>query len=257
MADPAFMIDYNTDKVTQNTIQSSTLSFEVAEVVIGAGGFGGWSGFHDDSKAGDERAGGGGGGGAGMHPVYSYAPINNVYTDTLLPAVVPGSGLPLGGQGGKSGSYHPNITTPGGSPAANGGTGYWLGAGAGGAGAGAAPSAFDAGSFVGHAGGYGGSAFYFRSNVAAGESGTTIKISTVHSGAYIQGGGGGGAGIRNGAGGAGGTYSASGADTSAGGVTTKGGLAGAALFWNTANVEHSRVMTNGGGTFSGRDGVIS
>ena len=101
-------------------------------------------------------------------------------------------------------------------------------------------------------GSWGGSAFYFRSNTYTSTplTGTSIEIISTNDAVVAGGGGGGAGGYLRGDAGFGGNLGKSGDTVSTGAQWPRGGLAGAALFWNTANVACSNTFTltdTGGG----------
>ena len=257
MSDPAFMIDYDSHLVTSKTIQDSTFNITLnGGWVVGAGGFGGFGGvFQDSGQYTVDYASGGGGGGQGLHPSLSaggegsQSAWSEYYHDKAILDFADGgdtaNGFLLGGQGGRSGSFNKDILSQAGVNAANGGYGSLLGAGGGGARSGGAADIPGTNEKFGGHGGWGGSAFYFRSNVHAASAltGTTINI-TATSNSLVAGGGGGGAGGRNNnTGRNGGAVGVAGTSDGSGAYDARGGLGGAVLFWNTANVAASNSYT--------------
>lgn len=277
MADPSFMIDYDSSIVTSDTIEKSTITIHANNGwIIGAGGFGGWGGVYQDTSAyTTDKACGGGGGGAGLHPDLTSV-ADSTWSDThhdkgILPFIDGGdaaNGYILGGQGGRSGSFHSTIISQAGAAAANGGYGNIIAAGAGGAKSGGAADIPGTNEIFGGHGGWGGSAVYFRSNVhsASPLSGTSITLEATANGFYAGGGGGGAGGRNNEVGRPGGALATDGTTVSTGASSyyAQGGMAGAVLFWNTANVAASNTYTltdsGGPGTdgsyFKGRDIIL-
>jgi len=261
MSDPSFMIDFNSNEVTSGTIQDTELTFNVnGGQVIGAGGFGGYGALtQDNNDYTTDLAAGGGGGGAGLHPDLTSTAdsANNTWSLNYhdLHIANPANRI-LGGQGGRSGSFWDGVPaiTSGSGPSSNGGFGTSSARGARGLNS---TNQYvvplqDHPIFEGGAGGWGGSAFYFRSNTytATPLTGTSIEIISTDD-AVVAGGGGGGAGGHFGGDGAfGGNLGKSGDTVAFNLPNPRGGLAGAALFWNTANVACSNTFTltdTGGG----------
>lgn len=263
MADPSFMIDFNSSEVTNTTIQDTIINIEVSGgQVVGAGGFGGYGNIQQDNNSyTTDLSSGGGGGGQGLHPdltssndsdgnTWSLYNHDNASTQFVGSQVVV-TPRTLGGQGGRAGSYVDQSYVPilGGNspPAANGGFGTFSAIGGGGAVGGSTTiHANFAGTsivFGGH-GGWGGSAFYFRSNTFSSTplTGTAINITATANG-IVAGGGGGGAGGMNSTGRNGGLFGEKGVDQGALSTNGRGGLGGAALFWNTSNVACSNTFT--------------
>lgn len=263
MADPSFMIDFNSSEVTNTTIQDTIINIEVSGgQVVGAGGFGGYGNIQQDNNAyTTDLSSGGGGGGQGLHPdltssndsdgnTWSLYNHDNASTQFVGSQVVV-TPRTLGGQGGRSGSYvdqsHVPIFSGNIPPAANGGFGTFSAIGGGGAGGGITliQTTFAGTSIVfgGH-GGWGGSAFYFRSNTFSSTplTGTAINITATANG-IVAGGGGGGAGGMNSIGRNGGLFGEKGVDQGSLATNGRGGLGGAALFWNTSNVACSNTFT--------------
>ena len=263
MADPSFMIDFNSSEVTDTAIQDTIINIEVSGgQVVGAGGFGGYGNIQQDNNSyTTDLSSGGGGGGQGLHPdltssndsdgnTWSLYNHDNASTQFVGSQVVV-TPRTLGGQGGRSGSYvdqsHVPIFSASSPPAANGGFGTFSAIGGGGAVGGTTliQTTFAGTSIVfgGH-GGWGGSAFYFRSNTFSSTplTGTAINITATANG-IVAGGGGGGAGGMNSIGRNGGLFGEKGVDQGSLATNGRGGLGGAALFWNTSNVACSNTFT--------------
>ncbi len=287
MSDPSFMIDFNSNEVTAGTTQDTELVFNVnGGHVIGAGGFGGYGSLTQDlNDYTVDLAGGGGGGGRGLHPdlITTADSANNTwslkYRDFGIVMASSYANTILGGQGGRSASYwdgaggsaDPAINSSSGTPAANGGFGNTTHTGAGGLNSTHAhivtvSNAADRSHQIFHGGhgGWGGSAFYFRSNTYTSTplTGTSIEIIATDDAIVAGGGGGGDGGHFTNDGSNGGALGVKGATKVAAATYPRGGLAGAALFWNTANVACSNTFTltdTGGGDAAkivGRDIIL-
>ena len=243
-ADPCILIDFNTDKVTQQTIQNSIITIENSGNTLGGGGYGGMGGILQVAKGVNGLGGGGGGAGMGLHQSVSpgnfptspseqsYYQFSNIATSTATSDSIPetpGDFLPLPGTGGLGYNYWPHTATDVGSSnyAANGGSSSIDSFGAGGAGQlnlTVAGRTYPALTLATHNfaqrvmdysathGGWGGNVVYFRSNVFSDSalSGTHINITNKSTG-YMRGGCGGGGGgedsdSTNGQGGRGGSW---------------------------------------------------
>ena len=68
-ADPCILIEFGSHKVTDTTLQNSTLNIINEGMVVGGGGYGGMGGWIQSSKSSNGRGGGGGGAGQGLHQV--------------------------------------------------------------------------------------------------------------------------------------------------------------------------------------------
>lgn len=239
--DPCILIDFNTDKVTDSTIQNSTITIENSGNTLGGGGYGGMGGVLAVVKGVNGLGGGGGGAGMGLHQSVSpgnfptspseqsYYQFSNVATTVgdsgeSLSETTDGNFLPLPGTGGLGYNWWPHTATDIGSSnyAANGTSSDMTTAGS--AGAGQLNTTVPGRTYpvlngtteffqreinysVTH-GGWGGNIVYFRSNVftASAYTGTHINIVNKSTG-YMRGGaGGGGGGADRGDGGAGGSW---------------------------------------------------
>jgi len=241
-ADPCILIDFNTDKVTDSTIQNSTITIENSGNTLGGGGYGGMGGVKYVVKGVNGLGGGGGGAGMGLHQSissgnfpaspteYSYYQFSNVATTVGdsgegLSETTDGNFLPLPGTGGLGYNWWPHTATDIGvsNYAANGTSSDMTTAGS--AGAAQLNSTVPGRTYppltsatkdfhqivIDHSvthGGWGGNIVYFRSNVftASAYTGTHINIVNKATG-YMRGGaGGGGGGSDQGDGGAGGSW---------------------------------------------------
>ena len=280
MSDPSFMIDFNSNEVTSGTIEDTKLTINVnGGQVVGAGGFGGYGSItQDENSYTTDLSAGGGGGGQGLHPDLTSTgdSANNtwsLYYHDNASAILVGDpedgrrdwvgfidtntsggfrGRALGGQGGRSGSFVDQNFVPinaGNSPtAANGGFGTSSARGAGGAKGGSTTISVNFGGTAidyGGQGGWGGSAFYFRSNTYTSTpiTGTSIEIIATDDAVVAGGGGGGAGGHTNNDGSNGGLLGKAGSQSALSDGFPQGGQAGAALFWNTANVVCSNTFT--------------
>ena len=88
-ADPCILIDFSSHKVTDTTLQNTTLNIINEGMVVGGGGYGGMGGWIASGKSTNGRGGGGGGSGQGLHQL-----------------ITPGSVDPEDGQGSEYNLYH-------------------------------------------------------------------------------------------------------------------------------------------------------
>tara|TARA_S200002703_G_scaffold34481_1_gene29868 strand:- start:13681 stop:15087 length:1407 start_codon:yes stop_codon:yes gene_type:complete len=278
-ADPCILIDFNTDKVTQQTIGSSTITIENSGNTLGGGGFGGMGGIQFKLKGNNGEGGGGGGAGMGLHQAipsdsyptnstqYSYYQFSNIATTTISGGVIqipetPGDFLPLPGSGGLGYHWWPHVATDIGvsNYAANGSSSDIDSSGAGGAGqltttipGRTYPSLTATTEFFNREidysvpqGGWGGNVVYFRSNVFSDSalSGTHVNIINKSTG-YMRGGcGGGGGGADGGAGGAGGSWYSGGSYNTAAAHGSPGAYHTTSFLEYSAGLEGSLLFWN-------------
>lgn len=275
-ADPCILIDFNTNKVSERTINDTILTIENSGNTLGGGGYGGMGGVRFKEKATNGEGGGGGGAGMGLHQTissgnfptnpteYSYYQFSNIAVTTGTTGAnipeTPDSFLPLPGTGGLGYNWWPHTVNESSNYAANGTSSDIDSFGSGGAGQGDAINAgrsypslsSQTNSFTARnpdysvtQAGWGGNVVYFRSNVWTDSaiSGTRINIINKTTG-YMRGGaGGGGGGDEGGVGGSGGSWYSSGSYNTSQAAGTPGKFNALALA-HTAGLEGSLIFWN-------------